>query len=122
MFSLLKRRNHRVFARWQIDQFLGLYDEDKTTFLGRVEDLSIDGMRVTTEATLPVGQIVKIAVEMVGDNGEYETFFLRSRCVWVDEDAGDGIHRMGLQFSGVSPAVIRKIQQIIDRQPAPRSA
>lgn len=121
MFGQKKPSNLRGYSRWKIDQFLGLYDERKSTFLGRIDDLSIDGMRVISEASLPVGHIVKLAVEMLGKDGECETFYLRSRCVWVGEDAGDGVRCMGFQFSGISPAVIKKIQRIIDDQQSSRS-
>lgn len=122
MFGLKKTRDGRMHPRWRIDRFLAVYDRDKSTFLGRVMDLSVSGMSVLSSETLLLDNHVKLALEVLRDDGGVSTFHLRCRCLWSRPDEGDdGLYRMGFEFSGTSPAAIREIERIIHEQNLSRS-
>jgi c-di-GMP-binding flagellar brake protein YcgR len=121
MFGLKKQQDMRSYPRWRLDRFLAVYDEDKSTFLGRVLDLSVSGMCVLSSETLPIGNHVKFAIELLEDSG-VRTFYLGCRSLWLKPDGNDGLYRMGLEFSDVSPAVIEEIERIICEQNLARSA
>lgn len=106
----------RANPRWKIDRFLGVYDKDKSTFLGRVQDLSAGGMCVVSTSTVPVDNHVKLALEILQDDGEAETFILRCRSMWVKPYGNAGLYLIGFEFSGPSPAATARIQQIIREQ------
>lgn len=109
-------KEQRVEPRWKIDQFLAIYDEDQATFLGRVEDLSENGMSVLSTETVPVGNHLKLAVEVIQDDGSVKTFFVRCRSLWIRAESGDKYHRIGFQFSGISQADAARIRKLIDYQ------
>lgn len=118
MLGRKKTKEQRIQTRWKIDQFLAIYDEDQATFLGRVEDLSENGMCVLSTETVPVGHHVKLAVEVIQDDGDVKTFFLRCRSLWTQPEGDTEYHKIGFQFSGISQAEAARIRLLIDRQRA----
>lgn len=116
MFGRKKPREQRNHVRWKIDRFLAIYDEEKATFLGRVEDLSECGMCVLSMETVPVGNHVKLAVEIIQDDGGVKTFFLCCRSLWTRVESDSGYCKIGFQFSGISPFEASKVRRIIDQQ------
>jgi c-di-GMP-binding flagellar brake protein YcgR len=121
MFGLKKPRDGRANPRWHIDRFLAVYDQDKSTFLGRVMDLSVSGMSVLSSEVLPIGNHVRLAIEVLQEDGSVRTCQLRCRCQWSQPDGDDGLHRMGLEFSGSSPAIIQEIERLIREQDLARA-
>jgi len=119
MFSLFRRcekKNLRNYTRQQIEQFLAVYDEDKFVLLGRIADLSIGGMCVISEVNIPLGNVVKLAIEIPRDNDEPEMLWLRCESVWQQTDEKNDLCKIGFRFIGVSPANINKIQAITGQQ------
>lgn len=115
MFHWKKKAEMRNYPRWKIDRFLGVYDKDKDAFLGRVQDLSISGMCVASTETVPVDNHIRLTLEILLDDGSSETFALRCRSLWA-RPYGSGLHLLGFEFSGPSPAASARIAQIIQEQ------
>lgn len=116
MLGRKKTKEQRIEPRWKIDQFLAIYDEDQATFLGRVEDLSENGMCVLSTETIPVGNHVKLAVEIIQDDGGVKTFFLRCRSLWAQAEGDGRHHKIGFQFSGISQTEAGRIRRLIEHQ------
>jgi c-di-GMP-binding flagellar brake protein YcgR len=116
MLGRKKSKEQRIQPRWKIDQFLAIYDEDQATFLGRVEDLSENGMCVLSTETVPVGNHVKLAVEVIQDDSSVKTFFLRCRSLWTRAESDSKYYKIGFQFSGISQVEGARIRQLIERQ------
>ena len=116
MFRRKQQNEQRLHPRWKIDQFLAIYDEDQATFLGRVEDLSESGMCVLSTETVPVGNHVTLAVEVIQDDGSVKTFFLRCRSLWTRAESDSEYYRIGFQFSGISPLAASKVRRLIELQ------
>jgi c-di-GMP-binding flagellar brake protein YcgR len=116
MLGRKKSKEQRIQPRWKIDQFLAIYDEDQATFLGRVEDLSENGMCVLSTETVPVGNHVKLAVEIIQDDSSVKTFFLRCRSLWTRAESDSKYYKIGFQFSGISQVEGARIRQLIERQ------
>ncbi len=121
MFGLNRQREGRGNPRCRIDRFLAVYDHDKSTFLGRVLDLSISGMCVLSSETLPIGNHVRFAIEILQEGGAVKTFHLRCRVLWTRPDGEGGLYRIGLEYSGISPTIIEEIERIIREQDLSRS-
>ncbi|MBK8162799.1 MAG: PilZ domain-containing protein [Gammaproteobacteria bacterium] len=118
MLGRKKKNEQRIQPRWKIDQFLAIYDEDQATFLGRVEDLSESGMCVLSTVTIPVGNHVKLAVEVIQDDGSVKTFFLRCRSLWTRAETDSEYYRIGFQFSGIAQVDASKVRRLIEHQRA----
>lgn len=118
MLGRKKKNEQRIQPRWKIDQFLAIYDEDQATFLGRVEDLSENGMCVLSTVTVPIGNHVKLAVEVIQDDGGVKTFFLRCRSLWTRTESDSEYYRIGFQFSGISQLDASKVRRLIEYQRA----
>ena len=116
MFKWLRKSTEaRGQPRWKIDRFLGVYDRDASVFLGRVQDLSINGMCVASTEQPPAGQHVRLMLEILKDDGAQETFMLRCRTLWT-RPWGGGLHLIGFEFSGPSPNAVARIQEILLEQ------
>lgn len=115
MFHWKKKAELRHHPRWKIDRFLGVYDKDKSTFLGRVQDLSSSGMCVASTETVPIDNHIRLALEILLDDGNSETFMLRCRSLWARQYGG-GLYLLGFEFSGLVPAVSARIAQILQEQ------
>lgn len=118
MFSWLKKKKKeaRIHPRWQIDRFIGVYDREQTTFLGRVQDLSLSGMCVAGSETPPVDRHVKLSLEILLDDGRTEIHPLRCRAQWVRPWGDSGFFLTGFEFSGIQPGVLNRIEQILREQ------
>lgn len=116
MFGHKQEKEQRSHMRWKIDQFLAIYDEDQATFLGRVEDLSENGMCVLSTETVPVGNHVTLAVEVIQDDGSVKTFFVRCHSLWTRAESDCEYYRIGFRFSGISPLAASKIRRLIELQ------
>jgi len=118
MFRRKQEIEQRASPRWKIDQFLAIYDEDQATFLGRVEDLSESGMCVLSTETVPVGNLVILAVEVIQDDGSVKIFFLRCRSLWTRTESDSEYYKIGFQFSGNPRLAASKIRRLIELQRA----
>jgi c-di-GMP-binding flagellar brake protein YcgR len=118
MFGRKQENEQRIDPRWKIDQFLAIYDEDQAIFLGRVEDLSESGMCVLSTETVPVGNHVMLAVEVIQDDGNVKTFFLQCRSLWTRAESDSEYYKIGFQFTDVSPLAASKIRRLIELQRA----
>lgn len=116
MFRQKKRQDKRTTPRWTIDRFLAVYDQDKTVFLGRVEDLSLGGMCVVGSECPPADRHLKLALEVLAGDGTTETLYLRCRILWVSPEEDSELYRVGVGFSGNSPAVTKAIARLISEQ------
>lgn len=120
---LMFRRNrkpadNRFAPRWKIDRFLGVYDKDKQTFLGRVQNLSVTGMCIASTEVLPVDHHIRLALEVLLDDGSTETFVLRCRAMWAKPYGNTGVNLIGLEFSGLAPMAAARIEQLVREQAA----
>jgi len=111
-----KSSDSRAQPRWKIDRFLGVYDRDASVFLGRVQDLSLNGMCVASTEKPPAGQHVRLMLEILQDDGAPETFMLRCRTLWTRPWGSGGLHLIGFEFSGPSPAAVTRIQDLLREQ------
>lgn len=118
MFGRKQAKEQRARTRWKIDRFLAIYDEDLATFLGRVEDLSESGMCVLSTETVPVGNEVRLAVEVIQEDGGVKTFFLRCRSLWTRAGSDNMYYKIGFRFVGLAPLETSKVRRLIEQQRA----
>ena len=116
VFGLIRKRDKRGAPRWTIDRFLAVYDHDKTVFLGRVEDLSVGGMCVVSNEVPPSERHLRLALEVLREDGGTDTSHLRCRVLWIRPEKNTELYRIGFAFSGNSPAVETAIERLINAQ------
>jgi len=120
MFSLFRRqpkKDHRNNQRYSVDQFLTVYDEEKIVLLGRVDDLSLGGMCVLSELSIPLGNRAKLAIEIPLEDGGTETLMQQCESVWIHGDEANELYKIGFRFIGISPYNMKTIHHIITHQP-----
>jgi len=120
MFSLFRRfrkKNLRNNSRQAIEQFLTVYDEDKFVLLGRVDDLSMGGMCVLSEMSIPINNKVKLAIEIPQEDNKTQTIYQLCESVWQYTDVENEFNKIGFRFIGISPANMKIINEIITKQP-----
>ena len=120
MFSLFRRRRQKELrnaSRCSVDDFLTIYDEDKIVLLGRVDDLSMGGMCVLSELSIPLGNKVKLTIEIPLEDGGVDTIKQQCESVWIRADEASGLHNIGFRFIGISASNMKKIHRIISCRP-----
>ena len=121
MFSLFRRFRQkeqlRNTPRYSVDQFLTVYDEEKIVLLGRVDDLSMGGMCVLSELSIPLGNKAKLTIEIPLEDGGVDTIKQQCESVWIRANEASGLHKIGFRFIGISPSNMKKIHRIISCQP-----
>ena len=120
MFSLFRRRRQnelRNTPRYSVAQFLTVYDEEKIVLLGRVDDLSMGGMCVSSELSIPLGNKAKLTIEIPLEDGGVDTILQQCESVWIRADEANGLYKIGFRFIGISPNNMKKIHRIISCQP-----
>ena len=116
MFSLFKKtdqESRRNNPRHPASQFMAVYDEEKLVLLGRIDDLTIDGVCVSSETNIQLGNRVKLGIEVTHHNGDTETLWLRCESLWQQDNGNKNLNKIGFRFIDPSPEIINKIQRII---------
>jgi c-di-GMP-binding flagellar brake protein YcgR len=76
------------------------------------------GMCVLSELSIPLGNKVKLAIEIPLENGRTETIMQQCESVWIHGDESSDLYKIGFRFLGISPNNMKKIHHIITHQPA----
>jgi hypothetical protein len=73
-------------------------------------------MCVATTEALPVDHHVRLALEVMLDDGSTETFVLRCRTLWLKPCGNTGVNLLGVEFSGLAPVAAARIEELVREQ------
>ncbi len=71
--------------------------------LGLVADISAGGMLLRTETVLPVGERLRLIVELPRRGEQREQTAVEAQVRWCEPDLDPGTHVIGLAFTGKTP-------------------
>jgi len=78
-------------------------DGARGRIVGLVADISTGGMLVRTEAPLPLGERLRLVVELPQRGQQREQAAVEAQVRWCEPDLDPGTHVMGLAFTGKTP-------------------
>ena len=107
-----KRHEHRRASA--ID--FKVFDARSGRLLGRLGDLSADGLLVYGEEKLPVGQFLDVAIEYPEEDGSLRRATLHAHSLWSTPDHNPTLHLTGMQIvQRNDPQATEALNQLLDR-------
>ena len=105
----------REVPRWnlKIPLQIGMQSTDES--IGDAVDISIRGIRVITEQSLPVGEALQLWMMLPTEAGGWSRVELEVEGVWHHQH-DDGTVETGCKFVAIEPSVLMAIQSLIDEQ------
>ena len=101
--------NHRRSARRQVSDSLQVVDSITGHALGRIGDLSADGMLLVGHRTLPEQHVWQVRFPLPGHTEH--RIDVGIQCLWSVPAAGEHNHWNGCHFISISP----QDQELLDR-------
>ena len=86
----------------------------KAPRLGHTSDLSPDGVLLNIPEKLDIGQSIKLAI-FVSLDKTVETIQVNSQVVWVAGPEQEGIFRLGMKFTDLSPNDRHKLEKFFEQ-------
>jgi c-di-GMP-binding flagellar brake protein YcgR len=102
------RPNRRREVRAQVPHLAHLFTDDRSVGQCVVEDLSVSGMRVVTDAALRKGRRLTVIAELPGR----KAMVLQTRVVRTDERR-KGENVLGLAFTEIAAADVDRIRKVV---------
>ena len=95
-------RKHRRRPRKNTPHLVKVLDADTGEVLGRVVDVTADGMMLVTEGSMELGHVIKarlILPVMVQARTEIQ---VEAEAVWCKQDSNPSFYKVGFRFSNLA--------------------
>ena len=88
----------RVLRRMHLIFYLKVYEEDKSSLLGQLVDISSQGLKVLSAKLIEVGKVHSMVIELPQATTKREYIHLEAECVWSNPDINPGIYVTGFKI------------------------
>ncbi len=110
--------DQRVLERWNLSDYVEVYDRNTERFIGHVVDISTDGMRVFGESPVQIETTSTFPIELKlsGSAEGSDMVQLYAAGVWCEEDPDPELvefFNTGFTFLSLSAENYQKIEQLI---------
>ena len=78
------------------------YDADKGGYVGRVVDITADGLMMVTKNPFTVGTVVTLRIMLPVMAKNKTDIVVETRVVWCETDKNPAFYRVGAQFLNLS--------------------
>jgi len=109
-----RRNDRRIGNRRDIYRFIAVIEETEQTLVGKVKDLSPTGMCVVSENSIPVGNTIDVALEIIFEHGGTDVLHVSANSLWIRKTAKSDIYEIGFEFVRLPPRAIRVIKVLLD--------
>ncbi len=108
--------NQRGHERLSVEKTVDVFDQEEGSHLGRLVNVTIDGMLIMGEQSLLVGDFYRLAVHLNEYNeSEPETIFCDAICLWVAPTSQEDSFWSGMQVSEMDEDSRGKLQTMLDK-------
>lgn len=104
----------REYERYSVMFYLAVYDRENDSSLGQILDISMGGLRLLSEKSIPVNACFHLVIDVSLESGKKGKIAVEAKSVWGQEDDNPGFYVTGFQFFGLSPQAKRFIRTIVD--------
>ena len=105
---------YRKLRRWLLTDDVWAFLKDAEFPLGRVADIHMQGMRLVSEKSIPLGEEFSCWMELPLRNGERERALFDVYSVWSRTNVGKGFSETGFRITDATLEAIEGIQKLID--------
>ena len=90
--------NYRHRPRKNTPHIVKAFDAEKGTYIGRVVDITADGMMIVTEDQCTIGRVFQLRVILPVIVQHKSDVFIETQVVWCEPDANPSYYKTGLRF------------------------
>lgn len=104
---------YRKLRRWPLTD-VWAFLKDAESPLGHVADIHMQGMRLVSEKSIPLGEAFPCWMELPLRNGERERALFDVHSVWSSTHVGVGFSETGFRITDATLEAVEGIQKLID--------
>lgn len=106
-------RQKRKLGRRHLLFYLQVLNRDTGAALGRMGDVTTEGMLLISDAVAEVGRVYRIRVVLPEEGFGDEALDLDGQCLWCSRDRNPGLVLCGLKFLGPGRDARRTIEELV---------
>ncbi len=104
---------NRKMKRWHVIYYLRIFDQDTDSLLGHLVDITIEGMKMVSEETIPSKKDFRLKMEVPLESGKAEEVLFRARSLWSKKDTNPDFYATGFNLENLNTDAIKVIQALI---------
>jgi c-di-GMP-binding flagellar brake protein YcgR len=108
-----RRNDRRIGDRRDIYRFIAVVEETQQHLVGKVSDLSTTGMCVVSENSIPVGNTIDVALEVIFEHGGTDVLHVSATSLWIRKTPKADTYEIGFEFIRLPPRAIRVIKELL---------
>ena len=105
---------NRSLKRWHLIYYLRVFDQDTSSLLGHLVDISTEGMKMVSEMPIPTEQKFRFKMEAPLEHSTAEELLLDAYSLWCNRDANPDFYATGFRLVNPERAAIRVISSLIE--------
>lgn len=106
--------NTRNRLRRRTDSFLGVYDRSSEELVGRLVDMTTDGVKLLSVSALEANAEFQFKMDLPVDIRGSKAITFDAVSIWSKQDSVSHEYYTGFQILGLSPKEKQKIELLID--------
>lgn len=103
----------RKLKRRQLIYYLRVLDRDSETLVGRLVDITTEGVMLLSESPLELDKLYKFKMILPPHFEARQEITFDAKCLWSKIDVNPDLYISGFQFGRVSSQDIRLIEELI---------
>lgn len=107
-------QDRRQYERYSTDFYLCVYQQNQTSPLGQVIDISLGGLQLISNDPIVIDQRFNLLMEVSLESGTHEKMWFEAESVWSREDDNSDSYNTGFQFLNLAPESLQALQRIAD--------
>ncbi|MBU0983395.1 MAG: PilZ domain-containing protein [candidate division Zixibacteria bacterium] len=105
-----EKRRHK---RWRTNVFFGVYDCETEAFVGRISDITTEGVMLTCEKQIEAGVRRRLRIDLPVEIYGANTVDFEAKCLWCRPAPKEGFHQAGFKLTEVSSKNVDVIRQLV---------
>ena len=107
--------DERHQQRWQLVNYLRLYNADDSQLLGHLVNITTEGIMLISETPLPTDTVFNLKMDLPSNQGNTQTISLNAHTVWTKPDVDPYFHCTGLQLLDCPEESINALASMITK-------
>lgn len=105
---------HRKRTRWPVNHYLQVFPKDSASPLGHVADIHLDGLRLVSPKSIPLGAHLPLWLELPLETGERQRVLLDIQSVWFHTPKRADFWETGCCITDATPEAIEGVQRLVE--------
>ncbi len=94
--------------------YLRVFDRAREELLGRVADITTEGMMLVSDEPVPTGARYRLWMEYPLEDADMGRILLEAESLWCRRAENPELHECGFAFVDLEPETARDIRRLID--------